>query len=90
MTDQPVGTPTPSPGQTPTPTPGGPTATPGTPTPPPGVPTPPPDRPDLATGDSPLMWVFLALAFVCLGAGVVVLFLRRRRQGRDPSQGRDE
>lgn len=69
MQDQPTTTPTPSPSPTPTPTP--PT---NTGTTPPGT---PPQT--VQTGDSPLMWVWLALGIVCLcAAGVTGLYYYRR------------
>jgi len=42
----------------------------------------------LPTGDSPAMWIFLALALICLGGGIA-LFIVRRKKGKptDPDKG---
>lgn len=75
MTDYPTPTPTP-PSVTPTP----PTSTPSIPGNGPS-PTPfTPGGPSLPTGDSPIMWIFLALAVICLGGGIAVIAAGRRHK----------
>lgn len=93
---------TPNPDGTPTPTPDGPNTPGGNPTPTPSDnggktpktgPTPPPNVPSfsngqygLPTGDSPVMWVFLVLAIVCLGGGIAMIVLRKKNEnGNDDS-----
>ena len=91
MVDQPSATPTPSnPSETPDKTPnpdGGPT--PGNPGDDPNVPAFANGQYDLPTGDSPVMWIFLALAVVCIGAAVGVTVVRKKKENGDDASHSD-
>lgn len=91
MVDQPSATPTPSnPSETPDKTPnpdGGPT--PGNPGNDPNVPAFANGQYDLPTGDSPVMWIFLALAVVCIGAAVGVTVVRKKKENGDDASHSD-
>ena len=44
---------------------------------------------DLPTGDSPVMWIFLALAVVCIGAAVGVTVVRKKKENGDDASHSD-
>ena len=52
------------------------------PTAPPNVPAFANGQYGLPTGDSPVMWIFLALAVVCIGAAVGVTVVRKKERKR--------
>ena len=91
-------TPTPSnPGDNPdtpsgdsNPTPGNGNGTPKIdPTAPPNVPAFANGQYGLPTGDSPVMWIFLALAVVCIGAAVGVTVVRKKKENGDDASHSD-
>ena len=59
------------------------------PTAPPNVPAFTNGQYGLPTGDSPVMWIFLALAVVCIGAAVGVTGVRKKKENGDDASHSD-
>ena len=59
------------------------------PTAPPNVPAFANGQYGLPTGDSPVMWIFLALAVVCIGAAVGVTVVRKKKENGDDASHSD-
>ena len=59
------------------------------PTAPPNVPAFANGQYGLPTGDSPMMWIFLALAVVCIGAAVGVTVVRKKKENGDDASHSD-